>query len=278
MLLVEAYILLDGMNFLLKHSEKLCLILDRVVGQVRPRGASYIMLVFEALLQKCPTEGGYILSHGGITQRILINCAKNFFSLRECEEDQIIIYYLTTCARMLIASPELIDQYFPLQYDMNNSNKIFRQNDLISLYFKKIDSVSQILWKKVWVMLFISLLPPTASSLSQILVQNMDQVLNLSIDYVYDEQHHAEKPFEPAQNASDQYDIAPEVKSEHYELKLRENMKQDDIYKVSFRNLLKMKMESFSVFNNGIMYKQAIESVEPLFLRQLEDILNAQQY
>jgi hypothetical protein len=114
MMIAETYIMLGGQLFLATHAESLCKLLDLTVGKVRPRGAKYVGLVLEALLRECPSEGGLLLLRCGILETMLGSCALNYADDQQCEPDRVITIYLNSFARILFASPGILDNLLPL--------------------------------------------------------------------------------------------------------------------------------------------------------------------
>lgn len=113
-MIAETYIMLGGQVFLAAHAESLCKLLDLTLAKVRPRGAKYVSLVLEALLRECPCEGGLLLLRGGLLETMLRSCALNYADDRQCEPDRVIKIYLNSFARILFASPGILDSLLPL--------------------------------------------------------------------------------------------------------------------------------------------------------------------
>lgn len=113
-MITEIYIMLGGKVFLAANSESLCKLLHLTVAKVRPRGAKYIGLPLEALLREYPLDGGLLLLRCGILETMLRSCALNYGNDRDCEPDRVITLYLNALARMLIASPTILDSLLPL--------------------------------------------------------------------------------------------------------------------------------------------------------------------
>jgi hypothetical protein len=114
MMIAETYIMLGGQVFLAEHAESLCNLLDLTLDKVRARGAMYVGLVLEALLQECPSEGGLLLLRSGLLERMLRSCALNYADDRNCEPDRVISIYLNAFARILFVSPCILDNLLPL--------------------------------------------------------------------------------------------------------------------------------------------------------------------
>jgi hypothetical protein len=114
MMVTEMYILIGGKAFLTSHSESLCKLFRLTINNVRPRGVKYIGLVLEALLRECPKEGGLLLLSSGILETMLRSCALNYTDNPHCEPDRVITVYLNALSRILVVSPALLDNVFPL--------------------------------------------------------------------------------------------------------------------------------------------------------------------
>jgi hypothetical protein len=114
MMISEMYIMLGGKGFLATNAEILCKVLHLTVAKVRPRGAKYVGLVLEALLREYPSDGGHLLLRSGILDTILRSCALNYASGKQCEPDRVISLYLNSLARVLHASPGILDSLLPL--------------------------------------------------------------------------------------------------------------------------------------------------------------------
>ena len=131
MVITEGYILLGDSAFLSLHSSTLQQILHIVIGQVSPRGVPYVFLVLEAILRKFPVEGGLLVVNAGIISTILKSCAANWFNAEDCEPDRVIILYLTAISRILLSSPHVLDNCFPIPYDLG-TNLMFTTKELVS--------------------------------------------------------------------------------------------------------------------------------------------------
>jgi hypothetical protein len=132
MMIAETYVMLGGDMLLATHAESVCKLLDLTIGKVRPRGAQYVGLVLEALLRECPSEGGLILLRSGILETMLRSSALNYADDRLCEPDRVIAVYLNSFARILFASPYILDSLFPLGAGKVAGDS-FGYNELVSI-------------------------------------------------------------------------------------------------------------------------------------------------
>lgn len=114
MMITEMYIMIGGGDFLRTNAEPLSEVLQLTVGNVRPRGAKYVGLVLEALLRDYPSEGGALLLRTDVLMALLRSCASTFANDGEREPDRILCVYLNALARVLVASPCILDSVLPL--------------------------------------------------------------------------------------------------------------------------------------------------------------------
>lgn len=130
MMIAETYVMLGRHIFLATHAESLCKLLDLTVGEVRPRGAQYVGMVLEALLREWPSEGGLILLRSGSLETMLRSSALNYTDDQLCEPDRVITVYLNSFARILFASPYILDSLLPLGAG-NVAGDSFGHNELV---------------------------------------------------------------------------------------------------------------------------------------------------
>ena len=272
MLITEGYILLGGQDFLRTQSAVVHRILNSVIGQVRPRGASYVMLVLESLLRKCPTEGMNLLLESGVIHTLLVGCTKNYHRAEDSEEDQIIIYYLTVLARALSSSPQIFDSLFPVNCDMKSMTVFLHSSNLLDLFWQKYDHVNHLLWKKIWIVFFFVQLPPTNSCFSEFVIHNLDGVINNSVDYLLEERHRGES-FLLDRNFEDQSDIAPEVGTERYRELVLTGIRNDPIFGLNLPAFIKLKLEKLRQVVGEQTYGEILSSVEPVLLQQLNGLI-----
>jgi hypothetical protein len=108
MRITEHYIILGGVAFLNDHAATLQTVLVNLIGAVSPRGEAYVSLVTEALLRQFPAEGGLLLLQCGVIKKFLNACSLASSGSTESQPDRVLVLYLTTMARVLIASPEML--------------------------------------------------------------------------------------------------------------------------------------------------------------------------
>lgn len=130
--IAELYINFGEVNFLSDHAVTLQAMLVNLVGEVSPRGQAYVSLVTEALLKRFPSEGSLLLLRCGILKKFVDAYALFYSDSKESEPDCVIILYLTTLARAILASPELSESC-----DLFVSGGIFGVHELVRLpYFQ----------------------------------------------------------------------------------------------------------------------------------------------
>lgn len=117
MMIAEMYVMIGGNAFLYTNADALSRLLHLTVGQVRQRGAKYIGLVLEALLREYPSGGGLFLLRNGVLSTMLHSCALNYFDDEQRESDGVLTVYLNSLARILIASPGILDDTLPFGND-----------------------------------------------------------------------------------------------------------------------------------------------------------------
>lgn len=96
------------------HSSDLQQILILLVGNVNPRGAAYLNLIFECLLGAFPSQGVPLFIHGGIANKMIQSCAANYNDENDCEPDRVIIIYLSVLARLVLHSSNILDTILPI--------------------------------------------------------------------------------------------------------------------------------------------------------------------
>jgi hypothetical protein len=165
MRITEHYIILGGIDFLNEHSTAIQRVLCNVVGEVRPRGASYIFMVVEALLVTGgPIQGGQLLQSCGLLATLVDACAHSYFEDEKSEPDRVIVLYLTVLARISFSSPMILASLFPLKHP---SGAIFGERELVCLLLMKFQAAGNgahgLLFQKLWVLLLLSFYPPCNS-------------------------------------------------------------------------------------------------------------------
>jgi len=211
MMISEACILLCGCggsnppnpssttNFLATHSNTVCHILKKSIGQVRPKGVTYCMLVLEALLRRYPTDGGSMLMQSGIVGVMLQSAAEHYCCVcvgglnsmaddvrrqQQWEPECVIVQYLTVIARIVAAasSPDGsrgLDSMFPIVISARDHAQKQQPQDpqprfefqplhLIDLYFRLVNACdfdeNGALYRRIWLIMMISFLPTEQQS------------------------------------------------------------------------------------------------------------------
>ena len=179
MRITEHYIILGGANFLNEYAAVLQTVLSNTVGEVRPRGTSYIFLVVEAILSSFPVEGGQLLQSCGVLKKLMESCARSFFEEDKCDPDRVIVLYMTAIARVSLSTPSMLQTLLPIQLASGNT---FGEEELVSLYLTKFQVAGNgahgLLFQKLWVLLLLSFYPPCElSSLSNIVLGKSSPIL-----------------------------------------------------------------------------------------------------
>jgi hypothetical protein len=163
MRIIEHYIILGGIRFLNEHTATIERVLGNVVGEVRPRGTSYIFLVIEALLTTGgPIHGGRLLQRCGVMTTLINACASAYFEDETCEPDRVIVLYLTALARISVSAPLILKSLIPVRH--HPSGAIFGEEELVRLLLMKFQVAGNgahgLLFQKLWLLLLLSFYPP----------------------------------------------------------------------------------------------------------------------
>ena len=230
MMITETYILFGGAIFLNAHPASLQIVLGQVVGNVHPRGAAYVMLVLEALMRAFPAEGGQLLLQANILRTMLDSCAAFYNEDRGSEPERVVSLYLTIFARALLASPRLMDGNLSSSLVDDAS---FGPNELIQLYFRLFDyEISSggfdMTRRKLWVLMSLSLLPPTESLYGGVLVDHISKGLAMytSVNSEETANNSSFAPYEVGQDDEEETFLAGE---ENYKALLAKQCAQDVI-------------------------------------------------
>jgi hypothetical protein len=250
MMVTEMYILIGGKAFLTSHSESLCKLFRLTINNVRPRGVKYIGLVLEALLRECPKEGGLLLLSSGILETMLRSCALNYTDNPHCEPDRVITVYLNALSRILVVSPALLDNVFPL----NTGAISFGCRELVHLYIKLLNDETPIYSQILWMKFLFSLLPPSGATsapecqTTRALDDMMVPFLSQCILCLPRAKHVGESggPYKPELYDEETIDAG----HERYEAILRHAVSKDAIAKVDLMDLAREKV-AFSKSNGG---------------------------
>ena len=87
--------------------------LSLLIGNVNPRGALYVNLIFESLLGAFPCQGVQLFIDGKIANNMICACAANYHNNSDCEPDRVIIIYLSVLARLLLHTSNVLDNIIP---------------------------------------------------------------------------------------------------------------------------------------------------------------------
>ena len=209
MLITEGYILLGGVFFLNDHHATMQQVLKAIVGEVTPRGASYVHLVLESLLRRYPALGSSILSQSGVIATMLKSCTANYHQVQGSEPDRVIVMYLSVFARVLLNNPHALDenllplsasfrheQLVSLQFRLSFFPQFFLSSDLVvatmvlklNLYFRFFPDASSDEYepsrKRLWVFFLLSILSPSgqSSNFRNSVQDNMDTIFRCCLE------------------------------------------------------------------------------------------------
>lgn len=227
MMIAETYILLGGAVFLNAHSTPLQVVLGLVVGNVHPRGAAYVMLVLEALMRAFPAEGGQLLLQANILRTMLDSCAAFYSEDRGSEPERVVSLYLTVFARALLSSPRLMDGNLSSTLV---DDAAFGPNELIQLYFRLFDygiasGGFDKTRRKLWVLMSLSLLPPTESLYGVVVVDHISKGLAMYTSVNSEEA--ADNSFGPYEVGQDDEEESFLAGEENYKALLAKQCAQD---------------------------------------------------
>ena len=181
MRIMEHYIILGGIDFLNEHTTTIQRVLCNVVGEVRPRGTSFIFLVIEALLTTGgPIQGGQLLQSCGVLTTLINACASSYFEDEKSEPDRVIVLYLTALARISVSAPSILKSLIPLKH---HSGAIFGEEEMVHLLQMKFQAAGNgahgLLFQKLWVLLLLSFYPPCElASYCNVVLRKSNEIFN----------------------------------------------------------------------------------------------------
>ena len=276
MIITEGYVLLGGAAFLNCHSATLQSILVLVVGHVRPRGVAYIMLVLEALLRTYPTEGGQLLARSGVLKTMLEACSSTHYGIDGSDPDRVTNLYLTTLARCILASPNILDAHFPRDDERRQGS--FGPNDLIHLFWKLFNyegsGTFDLLRRKIWLLAMISLFPPTESQFAESILKGLDQILDECLQIMRQENETRSNlvPYE-VEIDYEYEEEACEAGQERHDSLLGSEHEKDVARMLDIRIELQARLEGLAAATEASYYHDILSTVEPVTLKQLENAM-----
>jgi len=273
MLLTEGYILRSSATFLETHSSNIQHILYLIVGQVKPRGAFYIHLVIEALLRRYPIDGSILLLQGGILGSMIKSCAMNYAQTNDCEPDRVIMLYLNSFSRILLSSPNILDNgIFPYSFTQDGHTITFRYQELVHSFIRLFDQAADyefgILFQRLWVLLLLFCIPPSPVPhlLQEVVLKNFDSVLSMCL-HVIKQQNFVLNPYSLGYDEEEEtFDIGLET----YENSLKNDLMKDIGFISNITSVFKMKIKELRTAIDANLYKEIFDTVEPTTLQQLE--------
>jgi len=269
MRITEHYIILGGAAFLNDNTASIQMVLQNVVGEVRPRGTAYIFLVIEALLCSFPVEGGSLLQSCGILKRFTEACASSYFEDDTCEPDRVIVLYLTALARISLASPSMLQSLLPL--------KDFGEEEFISLLLLKFEVAGNgahgLFFQKLWALFLLSLYPPcNLTSCSNIVLGKSNSIFQKFL-YVLSNVDNSLATNVLSYEVCGEEEETVDICAENYEALLQEQRMKDIVFVASFQESVSAIMNRLPTELGGQKYEQFLGIVGSDMLRQLEQAL-----
>jgi len=270
MRIIQGYIVFGKLEFLNMYASTISTILYRTVGNVSTKATSYVSLVLEALLCQCPVQGGQLLLSSGIIKTMISSCAMRYRLDENHDPDIVVVQYLTSIARILIACPTILDSFVNSEGDARS---------FIELYFQLFETAGCSnggpLHQKIWIMLLLSFIPDRDNAhpiFSQQILKCMDQFINICVDFLKTECR--ELTAYSVDYDSDEEQLMVNDDRNFYTIRLQEEMSQQDIgFKFDVKVLLKEKMDGWSQALGKEAYFDVMSTVEPVLLTQLEKLL-----
>ena len=272
MRITQHYILLGGAVFLNEHATNIQSVLNNVVGKVRPRGASYIHLVVEALLVSFPIEGGVLLNQSGVLKTFIEACACNFFEQGSCEPDRVVVMYMTALARIVIAPPSILQTLLPITLH----GTVFGEEQLIQMYIMKYQIAGNgahgLLFQKLWSMLLLSFYPPCQlTGCSSLVLGKSNDIFNNFV--------HVLKNVKPDGTNLLSYEIHDEeeetvdIGADIYEVLQQQQRTKDVVITTFFLEAMSTKMNGLAA-QLGDEYQEFLASINNDTLQEIQSSLS----
>ena len=273
MRITEHYIHVGAATFLNDHATTIQTVLTNVVGEVRPRGTAYIYLVIEALLCSYPVEGGSLLHNCGALKTFIEACASSFTEQESCEPDRVIVLYLSALARVILATPSMIQALLPVTLP---SGTVFGEEQFISLYINKFQVAGNgphgLLFQKLWTMLLLSFYPPCPLvSCSRLVLAKSNDVF-AKLLYVLKNANHDGSNVLSYEIGYDEDEDTVDIGTDIYETLLLEQRARDIVITSSLKQAVSTKMNGLSN-KLGDKYQEFLSSIESNTLQQLQSAL-----
>ena len=269
MRITEHYIHVGAATFLNDHATTIQTVLTNVVGEVRHRGTAYIYLVIEALLCAYPVEGGSLLHSCGALKTFIEACASSFTEQESCEPDRVIVLYLSALARVLLATPSMVQVLLP-------SGTVFGKEQFISLYINKFQVAGNgphgLLFQKLWTMLLLSFYPPCPLvSCSRLVLAKSNEVF-AKLLYVLKNANPDGSNVLSYEIGYDEDEDNVEIGTDIYETLLLEQRGRDIVVITLFQQAVSTKMNGLSN-ELGDKYQEFLSAIESDTLQQLQSAL-----
>jgi hypothetical protein len=104
MMILESYIFVGSQTFLNQYAGEVSRMFMAVVGNVKAKAATYIMLAIDALMRKFPMEGSQMLLEGGVFKSILKCCVDVIRDAKEREPDVILVQWMSIIGRGILVN------------------------------------------------------------------------------------------------------------------------------------------------------------------------------
>ncbi|GMH59677.1 hypothetical protein TrST_g2981 [Triparma strigata] len=280
MLILESYIFVGGQTFWSQYAGELSKMYLSLVGNVKAKAATYIMLSVDALMRKFPLEGSQMLLEGGVYKSIL-NCCKDVISdAKEREPDIILVQWISVIGRGLIANRNAVAHGL---FVTNASTYVCSPKEFLGLMLEKFDSTGYgwgktgQIRRRVWACALASLLPGADGPVGgvawegtwdNLMLKNLDQVINVFVDVLTEDAAAAAAGSEGEQF----YDSEEETLiggAEEYEKKLRTEIANDPVVTVNLKAFVKSRIDGCAIAMGQDRWREAIESCEPVVVQQL---------
>ena len=273
MRITQHYILIGGAAFLNEHATSIQSVLSDVVGKVRPRGASYIHLVVEALLISFPIEGGVLLNQSGILKTFTEACACNFFELDSSEPDRVVVLYMTALARICISSPPILQTLLPITLQ---NGTVFGEEQLIQMYIMKYQIAGNgahgLLFQKLWSMLLLSFYPPCQLAVcSSIVLGRSNDIFNNFVHVLKNVK--ADGTNLLSYEIHDEEEELVDIGADIYESLQQQQRANDVVITTSFHEAVSTKMNGLAA-QLGDEYQEFLASINSDTLQEIQAILS----
>ncbi|GMH76961.1 hypothetical protein TrLO_g9993 [Triparma laevis f. longispina] len=273
MLILESYIFVGKQTFWNQMFLSL-------VGNVKAKAATYIMLPIDALMRRFPLEGSQMLLEGGVYNSILKCCVDVIRDAKEREPDIILVQWISIVGRGLIVNRDTIIQ------GLFKPQGVCSPTEFLNLMLEKFDSTGYgwgktgQIRRRVWVCALASLLPGADGPVGgpgwegvwdTLMLKNLDQFVNMCVDVLTED---AAGSVGEGEQFYDSEEDTPISGAEEYEKKLRTEIQSDSVVAVNLKTFVKARIDGCAIVVGPARWREAIESCEPVVVQQLMKLLN----